>query len=48
LFELDYQINSDNPACENVVAYIGDARGEGSMETLFDPFRLNLIYHAAA
>lgn len=48
LYELEYQIKSDIPACENVVVYIGDVRDEGSMETLFDRFRPNLVYHAAA
>lgn len=48
LYELEYQIKTEIPACENIVVYIGDVRDEGSMEVMFDRFRPTLVYHAAA
>lgn len=48
LYDLEYQIKTEIPTCENIVVYIGDVRDEGAMEVMFDRFRPNLVYHAAA
>ena len=48
LFELEYQLRSEFPACDNIVIYIGSVRDSGSMETMFERFRPNIVYHAAA
>jgi FlaA1/EpsC-like NDP-sugar epimerase len=48
LYELEYQIKSDIPSCENVVVSIGNVRDSFCMETLFEKFRPNMVYHAAA
>lgn len=48
LYDLEYQIKTEIPTCENIVVYIGDVRDEGAMEVMFDRFRPKLVYHAAA
>ena len=48
LYELEYQIKTEIPVCKNLVMYIGDVRDEGAMETLFERFQPEVVYHAAA
>lgn len=48
LYELEYQIRTEIPTCDNVVVYIGNVREAICMETLFERFRPNIVYHAAA
>lgn len=48
LYELEYQIKTEIPTCENVVVYIGNVRESNCMETLFEKFRPQIVYHAAA
>ncbi|MCU0403076.1 MAG: polysaccharide biosynthesis protein [Chitinophagaceae bacterium] len=48
LYELEYEIKTNFPACTNVVVFIGSVRDSVSMENLFERFRPNIVYHAAA
>lgn len=48
LFELEYHIRTEIPVCENPVIFIGDVRDEVAMNSLFERFRPEVVYHAAA
>lgn len=48
LFELEYKIRTEVKECENLLVYIGDVRDEVSMQPLFQRFRPEIVYHAAA
>lgn len=48
LFELEYHIRTEIPVCENPMIYIGDVRDEVAMNALFERFRPDIVYHAAA
>jgi FlaA1/EpsC-like NDP-sugar epimerase len=48
LYELEYQIRTEIPACENLVVCIANVRDSWCMESIFEKFRPNIVYHAAA
>jgi len=48
LYELEYELKNKFPTCQNLALYIGDVRDESSMETLFERFRPEVVFHAAA
>lgn len=48
LYELEYQIKTEIPSCENLVVSIANVREELCMEAVFQRFRPNIVYHAAA
>lgn len=48
LYELEYELRNNYPACDSLAVFIGDVRDESSMESLFKRFRPNIVFHAAA
>lgn len=48
LYDLEYQIRTDYPSCENIVVFIGSVRDNSRMRTIFEKFRPHIVYHAAA
>jgi FlaA1/EpsC-like NDP-sugar epimerase len=48
LYELEYELRNNFPACDSISLFIGDVRDESAMECLFKRFRPEVVFHAAA
>jgi FlaA1/EpsC-like NDP-sugar epimerase len=48
LYELEYQIKTEIPTCENLVVCVANVRDSWCMEAVFEKFRPQIVYHAAA
>jgi FlaA1/EpsC-like NDP-sugar epimerase len=48
LYELEYELRNNYPACDSISLFIGDVRDESAMECLFKRFRPEVVFHAAA
>lgn len=48
LYELEYELRHNFPACDSISLFIGDVRDENAMECLFKRFRPEVVFHAAA
>ncbi|HSC52369.1 MAG TPA: nucleoside-diphosphate sugar epimerase/dehydratase [Phnomibacter sp.] len=48
LYELEYELRNNYPACDSIAVFIGDVRDESAMESLFKRFRPDIVFHAAA
>jgi FlaA1/EpsC-like NDP-sugar epimerase len=48
LYDLEYQIKTEIPSCENLVVCVANVRDSWCMESVFEKFRPNIVYHAAA
>lgn len=48
LYDLDYELRNHYPSCDSISLFIGDVKDENSMESLFNRFRPEVVFHAAA
>ena len=48
LYELEYELRNNYPACDSITLCIGDVRDESAMESIFKRFRPEVVFHAAA
>jgi FlaA1/EpsC-like NDP-sugar epimerase len=48
LYELEYELRNNYPACDSLAMFIADVRDESAMESLFKRFRPDIVFHTAA